>query len=115
LIQQEFINYEYLSLLPSFVAILLALVSRNVLLSLFVGVATGLFILNDFNLLKTFFSFFDLLFLQLQQSWIQKTLIFALLVGAVVKMLEKSGGVEGIITLLHYKYKIVNSKKSALF
>ena len=115
MIHQEFINYEYLSLLPSFIAILLALVSRNVLFSLFVGVATGLFILNDFNLLKTFFSFFDLLFLQLQQSWIQKTLIFALLVGAVVKMLEKSGGVEGIITLLQYKYKIVNSKKSALF
>jgi len=100
--------------LPSLFAILLALYSRNVLLSLFGGIILGVFILNHFALLQTLQETISLFVSLLSEAWILKTLAFALLVGSVMELLEKSGGIEGFVSYMTTKSKLVNSPRSAL-
>ena len=56
-----------------------------------------------------------LLFLSLlSEAWILKTLGFAILVGSVMALIEKSGGVEGFIDYAVNKKAFVSSPRSAL-
>jgi len=56
------------------------------------------------------------LFLSLiSEPWIVKTLAFAILVGSVIALIEKSGGIEGFIDFAVNKTSLVKSKRSALF
>jgi len=95
-------------------AIALALYSRNVLLSLFGGVIVGLFILHDFTFFQTLDATLSLFFSLLSEGWILKTLAFAVLVGSVMELLEKSGGINGFVAYMTEKSKLVKSQRSAL-
>jgi len=46
--------------------------------------------------------------------WILKTLAFAVLVGSVMALIEKSGGIEGFVSFMQQKHTIVSSQRSAL-
>ena len=50
----------------------------------------------------------------LSQGWILKTLGFAILVGSIITLIEKSGGIEGFIKYLQHQKKIISSPRSAL-
>lgn len=50
----------------------------------------------------------------LSQGWVLKTLAFAIMVGSVIKLIEKSGGIDALVYELSIKRSIVNSKQSAL-
>jgi Na+/H+ antiporter NhaC len=95
-------------------AIALALYTRSVLLSLFGGIMLGLFILHDFALFATFDAALSLFLSLLQESWILKTLAFAVLVGSVMELLEQSGGIGGFVNYMTQKSKLVSSARSAL-
>ena len=103
-----------LSLLPSVLAILLALYSKNILLSLLGGTLLALFILNDFAFIDSFEALITLFLSLLSEAWILKTLGFAILVGSVMALIEKSGGIEGFVDYLHTKNRYVNSPRKAL-
>ncbi len=116
--QQSFrefhIELSSLSLLPSLLAIFLALYSKNVLLSLLGGILLALFILNNFLFLESFSGVYTLFSSLLQEIWILKTLAFAILVGSVMALIEKSGGIEGFVSFMQEKHTIVSSQRSAL-
>jgi Na+/H+ antiporter NhaC len=103
-----------LSLLPSLLAIALALYSRNVLLSLFGGTLLGLFILHDYSVFSTIDATLALFISLLSEAWIIKTLAFAILVGSVMELLERSGGIGGFVEHMTLKSKLVTSPRSAL-
>ena len=92
----------------------MALYTRNVLLSLFGGIFLGSFILNDFSILSSISSFISLFQSLLSEPWILKTLAFALLVGGVMELIQKSGGIDGFIHFMQDKNNIITSKRSAL-
>ena len=100
--------------MPSLLAIALALYSRSVLTSLFGGVILGLFILHDFSLFSTFDATVTLFSSLLSEAWILKTLAFAILVGSVMELLQKSGGIDGFVEYMTQKSKLVASPRSAL-
>jgi len=50
----------------------------------------------------------------LSELWILKTLGFAILVGSVMALIEKSGGIEGFVSYMQHKKGFVTSKRSAL-
>jgi Na+/H+ antiporter NhaC len=100
--------------LPSFGAILLALSSRNVLLSLGGGVLLALFILYDFSFLGLLRGGIELFVSLLRETWILKTLAFAVLVGSVMELLEQSGAISGFVNYMTQKSKLVTSARSAL-
>jgi Na+/H+ antiporter NhaC len=100
--------------IPSLFAIGLALVTRNVNLSLFSGILLGIFFLNDYSIVKTLVSTYELFYKLLTTPWILKTLAFAILVGSIMELIERSGGIGGFVEYLEKQKEIVTSKRSAL-
>lgn len=100
--------------MPSLLAIALALYSRNVVLSLFGGIVLGGFILNDFSIIASLKSIFLLFISLLQETWILQTLSFAILVGSIMALIEKSGGIDGFVDFMQHKTGVVKSPRSAL-
>lgn len=104
----------YLSLIPSLLAISLALYSKNVILSLFSGVVLGVLFLNDFALVDSFMAIYLLFSALMQVDWILKTLAFVILAGSIMALIEKSGGVGGFVHFVLNKHSLVKSERSAL-
>ena len=92
----------------------MALYSKNVLLSLFGGILLALFIINDFAFVASLEALYTLLISLLSEAWILKTLGFAILVGSVTALIEKSGGISGFIEYAHNRQALVKSPRSAL-
>ncbi len=103
-----------LSLLPSLLAIALALYSKNVILSLFSGVVLGVLFLNDFAIIDSLNALFILFSSLMQEAWILKTLVFVVLAGSVMALIEKSGGVSGFVDFVLTRHSFVKSERSAL-
>lgn len=74
----------------------------------------GLFILNDFTLLTTLSATYSLFLELLSEAWILKTLAFAILVGSVMELLQRSGAIEGFVEYMSHKTSLVHSGRSAL-
>ena len=83
-------------------------------MSLFSGTIVGVFILNDFSFFETMVSTYELFLSLLSQAWILKTLGFAILVGSIMALIEKSGGIEGFVDYIVHKKSLVTSKRSSL-
>lgn len=73
-----------------------------------------MFILNDFSLLPSLNALVDLFISLLSELWILKTLGFIVLVGSIMALIEKSGGIGGFVDYVENKRSLVKSKRSAL-
>jgi Na+/H+ antiporter NhaC len=91
----------WLSLLPPFLAILLALVLRQVLVALFVGVWIGATVISDYN---PFYGFLSALSDYIAHAPADpdkmSILIFSLMLGGMVGVISKMGGTQGIVERL---------------
>lgn len=77
------------ALVPPLLAILLAFVTKEVYSSLFIGSAVGVLLYTGFHPWDAFTSFFEIL----RNSMNINILIFDILLGMVVVLMAKSGGV----------------------
>ena len=84
------------------------------LVSLFGGVVLGVFILNHFAFLDSALAVYSLFLSLLREAWILKTLGFAILVGSVMALIEKSGGIEGFVKYAQNSGRFGSSKRGAL-
>lgn len=105
-------SYGILSLLPPVAAIVLAIISRNVILSLLIGVLSGYLIMEQ-SILGTISATLYGIWELLQKGWVLKTLIFAIFVGSIIELIQRSGGVDGLIHFLQERKKLIKSKKEA--
>jgi Na+/H+ antiporter NhaC len=102
-----------LTLLPPLVAIILALIFKDVIIALFVGIFTGALFLNRFDFITAFFKVVDKYLLDaLTDSARASIIVFTLLLGGMVGIITKSGGVKGIVDSLSRK---VQSTKGVQF
>ena len=92
----------------------MALYTRNVLLSLGGGIILGVLLLNNFNLYNATTHLYTLFTSLLNEGWILKTLGFAILVGSVMALMEKSGGIEAFVEYVEVKSTLVSSPRGAL-
>ncbi|WP_221567115.1 Na+/H+ antiporter NhaC family protein [Alkalihalobacillus sp. TS-13] len=82
-----------LSLIPPIIAIVMALSTRNVIISLFLGLFSGILILSHFNPLNSVKTVIgDYFFLQITDSYNAGILVLLVFIGGFVALLEKSGG-----------------------
>ena len=107
-------DFGFLSVVPSLLAIVLALYTRNVLLSLFGGILLGILVLAEFHFIPSLHKLWELFATLLTTPWILKTLAFAVLVGSIIELLERSGGIEGFVNAISQRSRIVNSPHKAL-
>lgn len=88
----EFTNTIW-SLLPPLIAIVLALITKEVYSSLFIGIFTGGLLYAGFNLTATMEHIFvDGMIGQLSDSWNVGILIFLVVLGSMVMLMNRAGG-----------------------
>lgn len=87
-------NFGFLSIIPPIIAITLAIVTKEVLLSLFIGVLSGGLILKNFAPFEAIIKTFDIMFKSVAdpELWNIKVIMVVALLGGLVGLLNKSGG-----------------------
>ncbi len=104
-------EYGFLSLLPPIVAVVMAIRSKNVILSLFCGGFVGTLIFaggNPFLATKSIIG--DYFFVQLTDSYNAGVIVLVIFIGGFIKLMEKSGGAQAFSKSV---YKYVNTKLKA--
>ena len=106
-------QYGFWSVVPPFLTIVLALVTKNVFFSLLIGIFTSSMVLCGgaplTGLNDTFYSFIH----TFESSGNTITLISFLLIGALIYLIEKSGGVEGFTEVMLKKRALIKTKRGA--
>ncbi|CAA6826392.1 MAG: Na+/H+ antiporter [uncultured Sulfurovum sp.] len=107
-------EYGIISIAIPLLTIILAIITKDVIVSLLGGIFVGLLVLNDFSFLDTIIAFFDGIVAQFAQGWITKTLLFMLFVGAIIRILSDAGAVERFVAYLSLKSERIDSPKGAM-
>lgn len=105
-------EYGFWSLVPPLLTIVLALTTKNVFLSLVIGILTGSFVLNGFSPLVSIDAGIQSVINAMTPG---NTLIIGsiLLTGSVIYLMEKTGGIEGFVNVVVRKMKLIKSKRGA--
>ncbi len=94
----------WLSIFPPLLAIFLALIFREVVVSLFAGIWAGAFIANGLRpgaLLRSFWEVIDKYLIQaLNDSGHLSVIVFSLLIGGMVALISRNGGMAGVVQSL---------------
>lgn len=91
---------SWTSILPPILAIVLAIWSKQVILSLFAGIWLGFTLLNGLNPLSGVTAGLDGVVNVFGDAGDAKVLIFTLLIGSLIATIEHSGGVRGFVHFL---------------
>lgn len=106
-------QYGFWSVVPPILTIVLALVTKNVFFSLLIGIFTSSMVLCGGSTLTglndAFYSFIH----TFESSGNTITLISFLLIGALIYLIEKSGGVEGFTEVMLKKRALIKTKRGA--
>jgi tetracycline resistance efflux pump len=105
---------DFLSILPPVIAIACAIFTRKVILSLILGIFAGSLILELGNPFFAFFQSNEIIVEVFKSEGNVRTILFSLLIGAIIVLIKVSGGVSSFVHLLMTKLYINNSKKSQL-
>ena len=81
-----------LSLLPPIIAIVLSLLTKEVYSSLFVGILSGALIYSNGNVWNMVLTTFDTMISKICDSWNVGILIFLVMLGMMVSLVNKAGG-----------------------
>lgn len=103
---------NWMALLPPAIAIILALITREVLLSLVIAILVGGVLITG-NVVTGFGAVMNQYLVgALTDSWNVSILLFCLLIGGLIGIIDKNGGTKGIAALLVRKSM---TTRSALF
>ena len=108
-------RFGLFTLIPPIVAIVLVFITKNVVISLFIGVLSGGFILNltGFNvfgaLTQAFLDFIDRALNSLADPWNAGIIMQVLVIGGVINLVAKMGGAKAIAEALAKKAKTAKS------
>ncbi len=90
-------DYGILSIIPPLVALLLAFITKEVYISLFTGILSGYLIMAGWNPGVGFLNFLEGLVEVFQSTGNTRTIMFCILVGALIKLIDKNGGIDGFM------------------
>ena len=106
-------EFGFWSVVPPLLTIVLALVTKNVFISLMIGIFVGSMVLCDGALLlglnETFYSFIR----TFESNSNTIVIVSFLLIGALIHLIEKSGGIDGFTEVMLNKRALIKSKRGA--
>jgi len=88
---------DWLTLLPPAVAIVVAVWKKDVIISLLAALFTGELILTGFNPATAFLAVFERIVAVFASASNTRVLMFSLLIGALLSLIKKSGGVAAFV------------------
>ena len=100
------------SILPAVIAIGIALKTKEVYLSLFIGIFVGALFLSDFRIVATIEKLFEVMIANLSDPWNVGILLFLVSLGTIVTLTTKAGGSQAYG---NWAQKKIKNRKSALF
>lgn len=103
-------HFSFWSILPPVLAIVLAIKTRQVFVSLLFGIWLGWVILSDGNILIGTLDTIQALVDVFKDSGNTRTIMFSSLVGALIAFIQRSGGVDGFINFVNLRLDKVKSK-----
>jgi len=104
--------YGWISVLPPLLAIVLAIRTKQVYPSLFLGIWLGWTAMNNWNPLAGLRDTLEAAVNTFKDSGNTKVIIFSMMVGALIILMQHSGGVKGFIRWISDK-GLVNNRRSA--
>lgn len=100
----------FATIIPPLIAIILAMIFKDVVTAIFLGVFAGALLINKFNIFKSFFNVIDKYIVDAVADHDRASIIiFTLLLGGMVGIITKSGGFKGIVEALSKKVNSVRS------
>ncbi|MCR4668910.1 MAG: hypothetical protein K5774_06030 [Clostridia bacterium] len=105
---------SWIILIPTILTIVVCLLTKKIFVGMFVGIFSACMILAGGNPLSAIDMSFSKLIGVVSSSWNTKIILFAILIGGMIKLMQVSGGVHGLIEWLQKKAK-VNTKGKAQF
>ena len=101
-------DFGLLSLIPPILTIILAIKTKNVIISLFTGLFSGVLILNNYNPFTSIQSVIgDYFFVQLTDSYNAGVIVLLSFIGGFVALMEYSGGAKAFAISVS---KFINTK-----
>lgn len=107
----EIPTYGWLSILPPVLAITLAIATRQVVLSLLAGVLSGWIIING-SFLGGIEAALNCLVGVFAEGWQTKVILFTLLMGSLLILMQRSGGVQGFVDWVS-RWKWAHTRRGA--
>jgi len=105
---------SWFSVLPPLLAIVLAIWSKQVILSLFAGIWMGHTLLNQFNPLAGIAQGLDGIINVFTDPGDARVLFFTLLIGPLIATIERSGGVRGFVHHLETRHWVHNGFRAQI-
>ena len=105
---------SWYSILPPIIAIVLAISTKQVILSLFAGIWMGFTLMNGFNPLVGVTAGLDGLIDVFGDAGDSRVIIFTLLIGSLIATIEYSGGVRGFVHFLETRRWVHNRLRAQL-
>jgi len=97
-----------LSLIPPLLAIVIALVTKQIVVSLFIGVWIGVIFIQDYSVLGALLSLFDTYVVEaVMDSSHASIIVFTMAFGGMVGVVAKNGGMKGVVDKIS-KYASTN-------
>ena len=107
-------EYGILSIAIPLLTIALAIITKDVIVSLMGGIFVGFLVLNGYNPFDAFVALFDGVIALFSEGWIAKTIFFIVMVGSVIRLLTLSGAVDSFVAYLSQKSKKIDSPAGAM-
>lgn len=105
-------NYEFLSILPPVIAIILALKTKQVYLALLFGIWSAWIIMSHWNILEGTIAAIEGLVNVFKSDGNTRTIMFSALVGSLLLFIQYSKGVEGFVNQINKLIDYFERKKS---
>ncbi|MEW5248772.1 Na+/H+ antiporter NhaC family protein [Microbulbifer sp. 2201CG32-9] len=102
----------WITLLPPFIAIGLALLTRQVYLALFAGIWLGFYLLNQSGIFPSLAEALDGVLAILANPGDARVVMFTLVIGAFIVTLERCGAVSGFVRFLERSRWVTNGKRA---
>ena len=103
---------SWIILLPTILTIIVCLWTKQIYIGMFAGIFCGCTIMAGGNLLTGLNMSFDKLIGVLASAWNVKIILFAVLIGGVIKLMQVSGAVTGLIKCLQKKANVTTPAKA---
>ena len=107
-------EYQIISLLIPLLTIILAIITKDVVVSLTGGIFVGFLVLNNYHVGDAFVAFLDGIIGIFSEGWMAKTILFVMLVGSIVAILQKSGAIDEFVSYLSQKASSIDSPTGAM-
>lgn len=108
-------EFGWLSVIPPLFAILLAIKTRQVFLSLFLGIVVGWIIISGGNVLKGFELSIQSVVDVFKDAGNTRVVIFCTLVGALISLTQANGGVQGFVDFIQKKNIVSSRRRASVF